>query len=313
MSGLEAASKLEKIFSTGHFAVTGELGPPKSANLELLKQRAEALRNYVDAYNITDNQTAIVRTSSIAIAATLVRMGLEPNVQMTVRDRNRIGLQSDLLGAVSLGCRNFLCLQGDHAKFGNEPQSKNVNDLDSIQLIQAIKNMRDKGVFIGGEKLEHPLPRIFIGAVANPFADPFAYRSLRLAKKLAAGAQFIQTQSIFDMDRFEKWMEQVRDMGLHKKVYIMGGVTPIKSMGACRYMKNNVPGMSIPDELYTRIKDAQDKKKEGIKIAVETIKRLREIKGVAGVHIMAIGWEEVIPEIVERSGLYPRPSLEELN
>ncbi len=308
---MKPASKLEKILSSGHFAVTGELSPPKSADLEMLKRHAEAMRNYVDSYNITDNQTAIVRTSSIGVAATLIRMGLEPNVQVTVRDRNRIGLQSDLLGAVSFGCRNFLCLQGDHAKFGNEPQSKNVNDIDSVQLLQAVKNMRDKGVFIGGGKLEQPLPRIFIGAVANPFADPFAYRSLRLAKKIAAGAQFIQTQSIFDLDRFEKWMEKVREMGLDKKVYIMGGIIPLKSPGACRYMQNNVPGMLIPEEIYTRIKEAQDKKKEGIRIAVETILRLREIAGVAGVHIMAIGWEEVIPEIVERSGLYPRPSLEE--
>lgn len=304
---MKPASRLEEILSSGHFAVTGELGPPKSADVELLMQRAEALRHYVDSYNITDNQTAVVRASSIGIAATLIRMGLEPNVQMTVRDRNRIGLQSDLLGAVSFGCRNFLCLQGDHARLGNEPQSKNVNDIDSVQLLQAITNMRDKGVFISGEKLEHPLPRIFIGAVANPFADPFEYRHLRLAKKIAAGAQFIQTQSIFDFDRFARWMEKIRETGLHKKVYILGGVTPIKSLGACRFLKNNVPGMIVPERLFERIKGSQVKKKEGIRIAVETIKRLRETEGVAGVHIMAIGWEEVVPEIVERAGLYPRP------
>ncbi len=302
-------SNLEKILSSGHFAVTGELGPPKSADLETLKHHAYEMRNHVDSYNITDNQTAIVRTSSIGVAASLIQMGLEPNVQMTVRDRNRICLQSDLLGAVSFGVRNFLCLQGDHGKFGNEPAAKNVFDLDSMQLIQAVKNMRDEGVFIGGEKLEHPLPRIFIGAVANPFADPFEYRPLRLAKKIAAGAQFIQTQCIFDLDRFEKWMEKVRELGLHKKAYIMGGVTPIKSIGAARYMQKNVSGMIVPEELITRIKGAEDKKKEGIKIAVETIQRLKEIEGVAGVHIMAIAWEEIVPEIVESAGLYPRPKV----
>ncbi len=307
---MKPESNLEKVLVGGHFAVTGELGPPMSAELETLKHHADAMRNHVDSYNITDNQTAIVRTSSIGVAAALMQMGLEPNVQMTVRDRNRICLQSDLLGAVSFGVRNFLCLQGDHAKFGNEPQSKNVNDLDSMQLIQALKNMRDEGVFISGEKLEHPLPRIFIGAVANPFADPFEYRHLRLAKKIAAGAQFIQTQCIFDMDRFEKWMEKVRELGLHEKVYIMGGVTPIKSIGAARYMQKNVAGMIVPDELIDRIRGAKDRKKEGLNIAIETIQRLKEIEGVAGVHVMAIAWEEVVPEIVERAGLYPRPQVD---
>lgn len=306
---MNPASNLQKMLESGHFAVSGELGPPKSADIETLKHHAHDMRNHVDAYNITDNQTAIVRTSSIGVAATLIQMGLEPTVQMTVRDRNRICLQSDLLGAVSFGVRNFLCLQGDHAKFGNEPGSKNVNDVDSMQWIQAVKKMRDDGVFIGGEKLEHPLPPVFIGAVANPFADPFEYRPYRLAKKIAAGAQFVQTQCIFDLDRFEKWMEKVRELGLHKKVKIIGGVTPIKSIGAARYMQNNVSGMIVPEELITRIKGAQDKKKEGIQIAVETIQRLREIEGVAGVHVMAIAWEEVVPEIVERAGLYPRPQL----
>jgi methylenetetrahydrofolate reductase (NADPH) len=303
------ASNLQKMLDRGNFAVSGELGPPKSADLSTLKHHAHDMRNHVDAYNITDNQTAIVRTSSIGVAATLIQMGLEPNVQMTVRDRNRICLQSDLLGAVSFGVRNFLCLQGDHAKFGNEPGSKNVNDVDSIQWLQAVKKMRDEGIFIGGDKLEHPLPSLFLGAVVNPFADPFEYRPYRLAKKIAAGAQFVQTQCIFDIDRFERWMTKVRELGLHKKVYILGGVTPIKSIGAARYMQSNVAGMIVPEALITRLKGAQDKKREGINIAVETIQRLRETEGVAGVHVMAIAWEEVVPEIVERAGLYPRPAL----
>ena len=306
---MNPASNLQKMLDGGHFAVSGELGPPKSADIETLKHHADAMRNHVDAYNITDNQTAIVRTSSIGVAATLMQMGLEPTVQMTVRDRNRICLQSDLLGAVSFGVRNFLCLQGDHAMFGNEPGSKNVNDLDSMQLLETVKNMRDKGVFVGGEELEHPLPNVFIGSVVNPFADPFEYRPYRLAKKIAAGTQFVQTQCIFDIERFERWMEKVRALGLHKKVHIIGGVTPIKSIGAARYMQKNVSGMIVPEELITRIKGSENKKQEGLNICVETIQRLQKIEGVAGVHVMAIAWEEVVPEIVERSGLYPRPNL----
>ena len=306
---MKPVSKLAKMLVSGNFVVTGELGPPKSANLETVKHHAEDMRNYVEAYNITDNQTAIVRTSSIGVAATLMQMDLEPIVQMTVRDRNRIALQADLLGAVSFGVRNFLCLQGDHGKFGNEPCCKNVNDLDSMQLLNSVRKIRDENVFIGGEELEHPIPPFLIGAVVNPFADPFEYRAVRLAKKIAAGAQFVQTQCIFDLDRFEKWMEKVRELGLHKKVYIMGGVTPIKSLGAARYMKNNVSGMMVPDALIDRLKAAKSKKEEGVKICVETIKRIREIEGVAGVHIMAIAWEEIVPEIVEKAGLFPRPTV----
>ncbi len=303
------ASNLKKVLESGTFAVTGELGPPKSADGDFIKHHAEHLRNSVDAFNLTDNQTAIVRTSSIACGRILVEMGLDPIIQITCRDRNRIAIQSDVLGAVALGVKNILCLQGDHQSFGNEPGSKGVYDLDSTQLIQALKNMRDEGVFIGGEKLEAPID-IFIGAVANPFADPFEYRVARLAKKIEAGAQFIQTQAIFDMDRFERWMEGVRKLGLHKKVPILAGVIPIKSLGAARYMKNNVSGIIVPDELIDRFKAAKDKKAEGIQHCVETIQHVRKIEGVAGVHIMAIAWEEIVPEIVERAGLLPRPKFD---
>ncbi len=302
-----AGSNLEKVLTSGQFAVTGELGPPKSADITSLKHHGEALRNYVDAFNITDNQTAIVRTSSIACGAVLVQMGLEPVIQITVRDRNRIGIQGDVLGAVALGIKNILCLSGDHQMFGNEPQCKGVYDIDSMQLLNGLRGMRDEGKFIGGEELEAPLT-YFLGAVANPFADPFEYRVDRLEKKITAGASFIQTQCIFDLDRFKRWMELVRERGLHKKVAILGGVTPIKSLGAARYMKNNVSGIIIPDEIITRLKGAQDKKQEGLNIAIETIQQLKEIEGVAGVHVMAIAWEEIVPEIVERAGLYPRPS-----
>ncbi|HHX77533.1 MAG TPA: methylenetetrahydrofolate reductase [Firmicutes bacterium] len=302
-----ATGDLRKIVESGNFVVTSELGPPKSAAVEKIRQLAELMKNHVDAFNLTDNQTAIVRASSIACGKILADMGLDPIVQITCRDRNRIAIQSDVLGAVALGIKNILCLQGDHQSFGNEPGSKGVFDLDSTQLIRALKNMRDEGVFIGGDKLEAPLGDIFIGAVANPFADPFEYRIHRLAKKIAAGADFIQTQAVFDLDRFERWMEGVRELGLHKKVPILAGIIPLKSLGAARYLKNNVSGIIVPDALIERMQHAGNKKEEGLRICVETIKRVRKIEGVAGVHIMAIAWEEVVPEIVEGAGLMPRP------
>ena len=303
-------SNLQKVLERGQFVVTGELGPPKSAERKKIEHHAEMLRGFVDAFNLTDNQTAIVRTSSIASGAILTQMGLDPIIQITCRDRNRIAIQSDVLGAAALGIKNILCLQGDHAKFGNEKGAKNVNDLDSMQLIQALKRMRDEQVFIGGEKLEAPLD-IFIGAVENPFADPFEYRAYRLAKKVEAGADFIQTQAIFDMERSERWMEKVRELGIHKQVPILAGVIPIKSLGAARYMKNNVSGMIVPDELLERVKGAQDKKEEGVRICVETIERLKKVEGLAGVHIMAVAWEEIVPEIVTRARLLPRPVYED--
>jgi len=303
---LIAGSKLERAINSGQFVVTGELGPPKGADLTQLKHHAEGMRNHVEAYNITDNQTAIVRTSSIACGATLVQMGLEPIIQIVVRDRNRICIQSDVLGAAALGIKNILCLSGDHQKFGNEANSKGVYDIDSMQLLKGLKELRDEKKFMGGEALDGDIS-YFLGAVENPFADPFEYRVDRLEKKINAGASFIQTQCIFDLDRFERFMEMVRERGLHKKIAILGGVTPMKSLGAARYMKNNVSGITIPDELVERLKGAEDKKAEGLKIAIETIERLKQIEGVAGVHIMAIAWEEMVPEIVERAGLYPRP------
>ncbi len=304
-----AAGNLRKTIESGNFVVTSELGPPKSAQGEKIRQYAELLKNHVDAFNLTDNQTAIVRTASISCGKILIDMGLDPIIQITCRDRNRIAIQSDVLGAVALGIKNILCLQGDHQSFGNEPGSKGVFDLDSTQLIRALKNMRDEGVFIGGDKLEAPLGDIYIGAAANPFAGPFEYRIQRLAKKIAAGADFIQTQAVFDLDRFERWMEGVRELGLHKKIPILAGVIPLKSLGAARYMKNNVSGIIVPDALVERLQSAEDKKEEGLRICVETIERVRKIEGVAGVHIMAIAWEEVVPEIVARAGLMPRPGL----
>ena len=305
---MTAVSNLEKAINSGQFFATGELGPPKGADLTEFKENAEGMRNHVVACNITDNQTAIVRTSSIACGATLVQMGIEPIIQITVRDRNRICIQSDVLGAYALGIRNILCIAGDHQKFGNEPGSKGVYDIDSIQLLKGLKDMRDEKKFMGGDEVEGDID-YFLGAVENPFADPFEFRVDRLEKKVRAGAKFIQTQCIFDLERFERFMELVRERGLHKKIAILGGVTPIKSLGAAKYMKNNVSGITIPDALIDRLKGAEDKKAEGLTIAVETIQRLKEIEGVAGVHIMAIAWEEKVPEIVERAGLYPPPKL----
>lgn len=303
---MKADSNLERMLEKGEFVVTGELGPPQSADPEVIRNKVGILKGSVDAANITDNQTAIVRLSSIAAGVLMQNEGLEPVIQMTCRDRNRLAIQSDILGAASLGMKNLLCLTGDHQTFGNHPFSKNVFDLDSIQLIQMVKGMRDDSQFQSGDELKVP-PKMFIGAAANPFGDPFEFRVIRLAKKVAAGADFIQTQGIYDIDRFEKWMEGVRERGLHEKVYILGGVIPFKSAGAARYIKNKVPGMIVPDELVERMKNASDAKAEGVKIAIETIERLKTIKGVHGVHIMAIEWEEKVAEIAEGAGLLPRP------
>ncbi|TYO90215.1 methylenetetrahydrofolate reductase [Desulfallas thermosapovorans] len=303
-------SKLQQILDSGQFAVTAEIGPPKHSSAEGIRHHAEMMRDYVDATNITDNQTAIVRLSSIAAGVHVLNCGIEPIVQMTCRDRNRIAMQSDLMGAYSLGMRNVLCLSGDHQKFGNHPTSKNVYDIDSMQLIYYLRRMRDEKLFFSGEEIKEHEPRFFIGAVANPFADPFEFRVDRLEKKVEAGAQFIQTQCIFDMERFERFMEMVRERGIDERVHILAGVTPMKSWRAAKYIQNNVSGMIVPDELVERLKNAEDPKREGVDICIEQIKYIKEnVRGVHGVHVMAIAWEEVVPEIVERSGLYPRPKV----
>jgi len=261
-------SKLHQILDSGQFAVTAEIGPPKHSSADGIKHHAEMMRDYVDATNITDNQTAIVRLSSIAAGVHVLNNGIEPIVQMTCRDRNRIAMQSDLMGAYSLGMRNVLCLSGDHQKFGNHPTSKNVYDIDSMQLIYYLRRMRDEKLFFSGEEIKEHEPRFFIGAVANPFADPFEFRVARLEKKVKAGAQFIQTQCIFDMERFERFMEMVRERGIHERVHILAGVTPMKSWRAAKYIQNNVSGMIVPDELVERLKNAEDPKREGVDICI---------------------------------------------
>jgi methylenetetrahydrofolate reductase (NADPH) len=316
MSELKAGSRLEKILQKGEFAVSGELGPPKSADIEVIKTKAQYLKGNVDAVNITDNQTAIVRMSSIAAGVLAINEGLEPIIQITCRDRNRIAIQSDVLGAYALGIRNILCLTGDHQKFGNHPTSKNVFDMDGVQLIQMLKSMRDDKTFACGEEIKNskkaPVvePKIYIGGAANPFGDPFEFRVIRLAKKAAAGVDFIQTQCIYDMNRFEEWMKQVRNRGLHEKVKILAGITPLKSVGMAKYMRDSVAGLTVPDYYIERLEKAEDKAAEGIKMCVEQIDKMREIEGIAGVHIMAIEWEKMIPEITKQAGLLPRPKLE---
>ena len=307
---MKAGSNLEKILSSGGFAVTGELGPPKGADVSVIERKASLLKGNVDAINVTDNQTAIVRMSSIAVGAILQRMGLEATMQMVCRDRNRIAIQSDIFGAYALGIRNILCLSGDHQKFGNHPTAKNVFDLDSIQLIQTVKRMRDEHKVLGGDEIEG-VPAMFIGAAANPFADPFEYRVIRLAKKVSAGVDFIQTQCIYDMDKFERFMQMVRDRGLHQKVHILAGVTPLKSVGMARYLKEKVPGMEVPDEILARMKNAGKEKarEEGLNICVEQIQRLRKVEGVHGIHLMAIEWEDAVHSIIDRAGLLPRPQV----
>src|SRR5210317_43797 len=276
-------SKLEKILSEGHLAVTSECGPPRGSNPQPIIDKAEMIKDHVDAINITDNQTSMTRMSSLAACIRLKLMGLEPVLQMVTRDRNRIALQSDILGAASFDINNILCLSGDHQVFGDCPGGQNVFDLDSMQLLQTVRHMRDNGKFLGGDEINRP-PRMFAGAAANPFAEPFKIRVPRLAKKIAAGAEFIQTQCIYNLDRFEEWMKGVCDRGLHEKVYILAGVTPMKSLGMARYMKKNVPGMDVPDEIINRLAGVpkENQAEEGIRICLEAMERLKEIKGVRG-------------------------------
>jgi CO dehydrogenase/acetyl-CoA synthase delta subunit len=302
-----SGSNLEQVLTSGQFTVTGELGPPQNGNFDVVRDKARILKGHVDAVNITDCQTAIVRMSSLTAGLIALAEGVEPVMQMTCRDRNRIGIQSDILGASALGIKNLLCLTGDHQKFGNHPQAKGVFDMDSIQLLGMVKAMRDDKKFQCGDEIKSHEPRLFLGAAANPFADPFEYRPIRVAKKVEAGASFIQTQIVYNVEKFARFMEIVRDLGLHEKVYILAGVTPPKSVGMARYMKKFVPGLDVTDEVIERLEGAKDPKEEGINICVDIIKQVREIPGVAGVHVMAIGWEQAVPEIVSLAGLSPRP------
>lgn len=305
---MKAGSNLEKVLAAGHFAVTAECGPPRGADPDVVRKKAALVKGNVDACNVTDNQTSVVRMSSLAGCMLVKESGVEPLLQMVVRDRNRIALQSDLLGASALGVRNLLCLSGDHQKFGDDPQAKNVFDIDSMQLIHMAKTMRDEGVFPSGEKLDGA-PKFFIGCAVNPFADPYEIRVLRLKMKVEAGADFVQTQCIYNKEKFKKYLEDAKRAGLHEKVKILAGVTPLKSVGMAKFMKRMVAGMDIPDEVIKRLADEPKEKQaqKGIEMCVETIHELKEMEGIAGVHVMAIEWEQKLNEIVGAAGLLPRP------
>lgn len=332
-NGYIVGSNLEKALRAGYFVATGELGPPQNADRQEIGHKAGFLKGIVESVNITDNQTAVVRMSSISVATMLMEQGIEPNIQMTARDRNRIAIQSDLLGAYALGVRNLLCLTGDHQTFGNHPNSKNVHDLDSISMLQMCRDMRDKKIFQCGDPIKGQEPRFLLGAAANPFADPFDFRPYRLGKKARAGADFIQTQLIFNMPKFREYMRRVVDLGLHEQTYILAGVGPIKSLGAARYMATKVPGMDVDPEYIERMRDStkglpslaeikamdnpEEAKKaqrlrkeaaenEGIQICVDIINACKEIEGVAGVHIMAIEWEDAVDSIVKACQIGPK-------
>jgi methylenetetrahydrofolate reductase (NADPH) len=311
---MKAGTKLEKTLRAGHFALTVEVGPPRGPNPEDVLRKARLLKGIADGYNVTDNQTAVVRMSSIAGARLLLEAGCEPIMQMTCRDRNRIALQSDLLGAWALGMRNCLCISGDHqkasasGKLKGDPGAKNVFDVDSMQLISILKEMRDAGVLASGDPLSHPTP-FFIGAAWTPFAPPEEFRVLRLAKKIEAGADFIQTQAVFDMKRFATAVAAAKEMGLTEKTAILAGIIVPKSARMLEYMNANVPGVEVPDSLIKRMAAAKDQRQEGYKITVELIQAARMIPGVKGVHLQAIESEEVLPEIIKSAGLLPRPQV----
>ncbi|MGM0420119.1 MAG: methylenetetrahydrofolate reductase [Bacillota bacterium] len=302
-------SKLQELLERGEFVVCSEMGPPIGADPDFIKKKADYLRGYVDGVNITDNQTAIVRMSSIGAAKIAADEGLEMIIQATGRDRNRIGLQSDLLGASALGLRNVLCLTGDHQCFGQDEGAKNVFDLDSVSMIKTVRDMVDKGVLLNGKEMEVP-PKFFIGGAANPFADPFDLHMMKLEKKVNAGMDFIQTQAIYNLDKFDEWMEEVRRRGIHERCYIMAGILPTRSVKALRMMKKYVAGMDVPDSTIARMDAAEDKKKEGVNMAVDIIEHVRKSEGVKGIHLMPVAWEEITPVVVEEAGLYPRPEVD---
>ncbi|MCL2820364.1 MAG: methylenetetrahydrofolate reductase [Oscillospiraceae bacterium] len=300
-------SNLQKILEAGHFSVTSEIGPPMSANADFVREQAHDITGLVDAANVTDCQAAVVRMSSVAASVLALQEGVEPILQMTCRDRNRIAIQSDLLGASALGIKNLLILSGDHQSVGNHPQSKNVFDVDSIQLLKAMNDHMENGVFIGGSVSKVPA-QFFLGSTTNPFADPEEMQLIRLEKKINAGAKFIQTQAIYNIERFNTWMEKVRERGLHERTYILAGIVVNKSQKSIE-ITATVPGMDIPEVLLERMRNTENKQAEGLAIALELIKDIRKIEGIKGLHIMAIGWDEIVPVLLEKAGFLPRPVL----
>ncbi|MCP3666739.1 MAG: methylenetetrahydrofolate reductase [Gammaproteobacteria bacterium] len=297
-----SAGRLERVLRTGKFAVTAELAPPDSANPEDVYARARVFDGYVDGMNATDGSGANCHMSSVGMCALLTRIGYAPVMQISCRDRNRIGIQGDVLGGAAMGVANILCLTGDGVQAGDHPEAKPVFDLDSLSLLETVCIMRDQGKFLSGRKITEP-PKIFLGAVANPFAPPYEFRPLRLAKKIKAGAQFIQTQYCYDVDRFKEFMARVRDLGVQEKCFILPGVGPLASARAATWIRDNVPGIHIPDAVIKRLAGAQDQRREGKQLCIDLIQELREIEGVSGVHVMAYRQEETVAEIIDSSGV----------
>jgi 5,10-methylenetetrahydrofolate reductase len=291
------------------FTVTAEIVPPKKPQLDGMRKKLANYQGVVDAVNITDSASAIVRMSPLATSLTVLEAGYEPIMQLTCRDRNRIALQADLIGAHALGVRNILCLTGDHLLEGDHPSAKPVFDLDSMNLLAMVRRMRDEGAFFSGvpikdlKKEEACKLDFFIGAAANPFADPLSFRITRLARKQLAGADFIQTQPVFDLARFKRWYQLLADEGLTTSLPIIGGVMPMKSHRPLIYMRDNVPGTSIPEDTIKRMESATDPAEEGVKLCLETIAELKELPGLAGIHIMTLSWEAIVPRLVREAGL----------
>ncbi len=306
---MKSGSTLEKILAKGLFAVIGELGPPKGNDIRAFKQDADFLKGCVDAVNVADNQAAMVRMSSMVASSLLLQMGLEPVMHLVTRDRNRIALQSDLIGAGAIGIKNVLCTSGVHQSLGNQGDAKNVYDLDSIQWIDCVRMLRDQGTLLGGEEKVEGKIEFFIGAAMNPFADPFEFQPGRLAKKIRAGADFIETYPLFDLERFKEWMRRVRDLGLNKKAYLLVGLCPLGSREMIEEVKNRFPKVVVPNEIVNRIIKSPDPALEGVKLCIEQIHEVRAIEGVHGVHLVNRGWGEHTREIVEKAGLLPRPNL----
>jgi methylenetetrahydrofolate reductase (NADPH) len=298
---------LRERLASGGFAVTAEISPPRGASTEAITRAAADLRDWVDAVNVTDNQGSNVRLASWAGSLAVLGAGLDPVMQMTCRDRNRIALQSDLLGASALGIRNILVMTGDHPKFGDHPEAKPVFDLDSVQLLWALRTMRDEHILLSGRRLD-PAPDCFLGAVENPFAPPRPFRADRLAKKVDAGAQFVQTQFVFDVPVFGQWMAQVRDLGLHQRCHILAGVGAVRSRRALDFMRENVPGVHVPDEVDQRLRNVPEDRfaAEAAQLAAEIVQQVREIGGVAGVHLLAPGNDQAIPVILDAAEVRTR-------
>jgi len=295
---------LRAALEAGRFAVTAEIGPPRGVDPDAIARKAALLRGWVDAANITDNQGAHVRLSSLAGSLLAADAGVEPVMQLTCRDRNRIALQSDLISAATLGIPNVLLLSGDHPRFGHDPDATPVYDLDSVQLVWTARTMRDQGRLLSGRTVD-PAPTFLIGAVENPFAPPLRFRATRLGKKVAAGAQFCQTQFVFDVAGFTRFMGEVTDQGLDRRCAVLPGVGPIRSLRALEFIRTSVPGIVVPDEVVRRLRGVPSDRvaAEGVTMCVETVQALREIPGVGGVHVMAFGYERGVPEILERAGV----------